>query len=106
MSSSSTIHWYREASGQVLKRILYFQDGGSTATKESEFSRRFNGGKKDRTFTLTISTATDSDAGMYYCALWEGDTQLMISCSQRAKTQHFLPVTPTSQANKNHMIHN
>ncbi|MCJ8731826.1 hypothetical protein PDJAM_G00203700 [Pangasius djambal] len=72
--SSTPIHWYRQKPGQALQRLLYFGAGASTATVEDQFSRRFTGGKKDSTLSLTITSVSDDDAATYYCALWRGDT--------------------------------
>lgn len=72
--SSTPIHWYRAQPGQALQRILYFGAGASTPTTDPEFSRKFNGGKKERTFSLTSTGVNDGDAATYYCALWRGDT--------------------------------
>ncbi|KAI5104031.1 immunoglobulin lambda-1 light chain-like isoform X1, partial [Silurus meridionalis] len=72
--SSTVIHWYRQKPGEALQRILHFAAGASTATPETEFSRRFSGGKKDKTLSLTITGVIEEDAANYYCALYRGDT--------------------------------
>ncbi|MCI4377672.1 hypothetical protein PGIGA_G00206180 [Pangasianodon gigas] len=54
--SSTAIHWYRQKPEEALQRLLYFGAGASTATVEDQFSRRFTGGKKDSTLSLTITS--------------------------------------------------
>ncbi|KAB5579592.1 hypothetical protein PHYPO_G00196760 [Pangasianodon hypophthalmus] len=77
--SSTAIHWYRQKPEEALQRLLYFGAGASTATIEDQFSRRFTGGKKDSTLSLTITSVSDDDAATYYCALWRGDTKVFSS---------------------------
>ncbi|XP_046706722.1 immunoglobulin lambda-1 light chain-like [Silurus meridionalis] len=96
--SSTVIHWYRQKPGEALQRILHFAAGASTATPETEFSRRFSGGKKDKTLSLTITGVIEEDAANYYCALYRGENEKVFSSGTRLYVADKVYVSPKVSA--------
>ncbi|GCC19578.1 hypothetical protein chiPu_0000083 [Chiloscyllium punctatum] len=65
-----TVHWYRHTPSQGLHRILYVT--GARPIYDGDFADRFTSENvaKEKSGLLDLTNIADSDAGVYYCAVW------------------------------------
>ncbi|XP_072544734.1 uncharacterized protein [Salminus brasiliensis] len=82
--SSYPLHLYRGKPGDIIRRIMHFPAGSTSATNENGIPARFNGRVSGQGMSLTISGIVQEDAATYYCAVWKGDGTVL-NCSRGDK---------------------
>uniref|UniRef100_A0A8C1M3W0 T cell receptor gamma variable 5 n=1 Tax=Cyprinus carpio TaxID=7962 RepID=A0A8C1M3W0_CYPCA len=68
LASGGFVHWYHKKDGETFKRILYISESGTATTEATGFTAE----KKGKSYGIKLNTIRDEQAGMYYCASWEG----------------------------------
>ncbi len=76
---SSVLHLYKAPPKGALQRLMYFEAGSPKAIKDPDTPRRYSGSVKGKEVALTISRLEPEDAGSYYCALWSGENNTVLT---------------------------
>uniref|UniRef100_A0A672N5Y8 Ig-like domain-containing protein n=1 Tax=Sinocyclocheilus grahami TaxID=75366 RepID=A0A672N5Y8_SINGR len=90
---SNALHWYR-LKDQAFQRLMYFEAKSNTGKSDPGVPARYAGSVKGNTVTLTISTLELSDAGSYYCALWSGDNNTVLTKVFGSGTRLYVTGSP------------
>ncbi|KAJ1093711.1 hypothetical protein NDU88_006803, partial [Pleurodeles waltl] len=68
-SNRDTIYWYQQREGSPPRFILY-----GTSSRGPGIPDRFTGSSSGNLEHLTITSVREEDDGVYYCAMWYGNT--------------------------------
>lgn len=72
LSSGGYVHWYHKKDDGTFKRILYISESGTATTEVKHIAAD----KKGNSYGMKLSIKEDDDAGMYYCASWDGSEKV------------------------------
>lgn len=85
-SSSGYIHWYLFKEGKVPRRLLYYDLSSSRTVLDSGLRPgKYDAYKgTEQRSKFVVRNVEESDAGVYYCAMWAGVEQ---NLRERNKTR-------------------
>nr|ADW95913.1 T-cell receptor gamma chain [Ginglymostoma cirratum] len=81
--ASVIVHWYRHTPSQGFRRILYVT--GARPVYDDDLADRFTSEnvEKEKSSLLDIRNIAESDAGVYYCAIWDVGALLQFGTGTR-----------------------